>query len=376
MGSSARAASDTVVVGGGVIGLLCALRLAQAGARVTLVERTRPGAQASSAAAGILGPQFENEAPGPLLEFGLRSRALHAALEEELNAQELSGSYWRCGALIVGNDENDLRARAQWMRTRGLAAEFIDGDAVHTLEPTLAPVRSGLFLRDEAQLDPIAAIAALTVAAERAGVRFRIDNVQRITADQHARTVVAENNVFGCDTIVITAGSWSSLLPGLELPQNAVTPIRGQMLAAQLPSGQLHHIVGGAGGYLVPRKSGRVLVGSTMERVGFDPRTTPEAAHLLQTIAATLAPNLGTTLRGPSTEHWAGLRPSTPDGLPLIGAAPEGPGVWFASGHLRNGWLLGPATAEAITQLVLGHVPALDLSAFDPARLAIRSSLC
>jgi glycine oxidase len=361
--------ADCMVLGGGLVGCLTALRLAQRRLAVTLVERGRVGGEASGAAAGILAPQAEAHAPGAFLELALRSRAQHLPLAEELrDAVGVDVGYRAEGALVVAHDDagaTALGARAAWQRARGLRVETLAPDAIAGAEPSLAPVRAALHLPDDHQVDARRLVRAVEAAARRAGVTFIAAEARRLRVERARLTgVEIDGDSVGCGRVVLALGAWSARLDGAGLPPRAVTPVRGQLVALRTPLPPVSHVVFGAGGYLVPRADGRVLVGSTEERVGFVKQTTAAGLAELCTRALTLCPALGAA---PVERFWSGLRPASPDGLPLVGPTSV-EGLFVATGHYRNGVLLAPLTAEVMAALVTGARPPVDLAPLDPAR--------
>lgn len=358
--------TDVVIIGGGVMGCSIALRLAQGGARVTVLERSVPGAEASSAAGGILAPQTEAERPGPFLELCLKSRALYPAFAEELKA--LSGvdvAYLRSGVLRCAFDEADasqLRGTVATQQRLGLRAEWLDGVAVRTLEPRVSErVLGAAHFPDDHQVDNKLLVRALTMAAARAGVTFRSGYVRAVVFEgEVARGVDVEGEHVLADATVIAAGSWSGVIPGARLEPRAVRPARGQMLQLQSRLPLFAHVLFSPRGYLVPRSDGRIIAGSTMELVGFEKQVTAGGLAKILELALELCPELEAA---PVGEFWAGFRPYTEDHLPILGQGPA-QGLFFATGHFRNGILLTPITAALIAELVLGRPPTVDLRPF------------
>ncbi len=366
--------SDVIVIGAGVMGCSIALRLAQAGLRTTVLERSIPGAEASSAAAGILAPQKEAERPGPFLELCLRSRGMYRAFADELLA--LSGidvAYLSCGALDVAFTEaavHRLEETVAWQKAMGLRAELLSGADARALEQKLSPsILAAAHFPDDHQVDNRLLVRALSIAASRAGTTFRSGYVRSVIAEQ--------NRVVGVDVdgerlmagaVVVAAGSWTSLVQGARIAPHAVRPARGQMVQLQTRVPMLERVVFCDRGYLVPRKDGRVIAGSTVELAGFEKHVTASGLAKILAMALELVPELADV---PVVETWAGLRPYTDDHLPILG---EGPleRLFVASGHFRNGILLAPITARLVSQLVLGQRPSVDLSPFRYDRLLTR----
>ncbi|HEY0705172.1 MAG TPA: glycine oxidase ThiO [Polyangia bacterium] len=367
-----RGAADVVVVGAGVMGCAVALRLAQRGVAVTIIERGIPGAEASSAAAGILGPQWESEGPGPLLELGLRSRALYPAFAAEL--RELSGidiSHVRSGLIELALDDSDVEAlagRRTWQTARGLRAELLTGDQVRELEPQVGPaIRSGLRYVGEGHVHARLLARALSQAAAVAGARFVQGRYVRrvITSGNRVTGVELDGETLSAGKVVVCAGSWSSLVEGGGVPAPVVRPARGQMVAIETRPPLFRHVlVAHRKGYLVPRADGVALAGSTLEMVGYRKEVTVAGLADILGLARTMVPSLG---EAPVVETWANFRPLSPDGLPIIGKTPID-GLLLATGHHRYGILLTPITAQVISELALGGESSVDLTPFAVTR--------
>ena len=367
-------AVDVAVVGGGVMGCAVALRLAQRGARVAVIERGIPGAEASSAAAGILGPQMEADGPGPLLDLGLMSRALYPALATELrDATGVDIGYARSGVLAVALDpegEAELGRRRTWQTARGLRVEALSAEAVRAHEPHLGgAVRAALRFPDDAQVNARELARALSQAAALAGARFLAGRyVRRVLVEGGAAAgVELDGEVVRAGAVVVAAGSWSGLVEGAGVPATVVRPARGQLVSIETRPPLLRHVVEVHGrGYLVPRRDGTVLAGSTMEMAGFRKEVTVGGLAEILTLARTLVPALGDA---PVTASWSNFRPYTEDHLPVLGATPVR-NLVLATGHFRNGILLCPITARAIADLVATGASTVDLSPFSVSRFA------
>jgi glycine oxidase len=365
--------ADCVVIGGGVMGCAVALRLAQAGVKTVVLERSIPGAEASAAAAGILAGQEEADGPGPMAELQLASRALFAGLAAELrDATAIDIGYRETGLMRASFGDDDavgLDARYAWQRERGLRLEWLDGAAAREREPALSEkVARALVFPDDGQLDPRPYLRALSVAAVRAGAEFVSGAyVRRVLHDgTRVEGVDLEGGAIATGRVVIAAGSWSSLVEGSGLPTQAVRPMRGQIVQVETRPPAVHGtIVSPRGGYVVGRADGRVLCGSTMESAGFEKAVTAGGLVTVLDVALELAPGLADA---PVTETWANFRPATADGLPILGPAPLG-GLCFATGHFRNGILLSAITAELVRDCVTGATPRLDLAPFLIQRL-------
>jgi glycine oxidase len=371
MPAPAIATAEVVVIGAGLQGCAVALRLAQAGRSVLVLERSVPGAEASSAAGGILSPGVEATEPGPFLALCRASLARYPAWVAQVEA--LSGSpvgFRALGTLEVALDDTHARVlagRAARLQAHRLPVEVLDGDEARRLEPALSPeARGALFFPDEASVDARALARAVPLAAARAGATFLDGRVLRIlTEGGRAVGVEHERGRIDAGAVVLAAGAWTMLVEGHGLPARAVRPVRGQMAVLDTRPPLLSRVVFSGHGYVVPRRDGRVLCGSTMEEVGYEKAVTAGGLlHVLQ-VGVEIAPALA---QAPVVETWSNFRPASPDGEPILGPATV-PGLYYATGHTRNGVLLAPITAEAIAAALLGAPPPVDLAPFSAARL-------
>jgi glycine oxidase len=361
--------SDVLIVGGGMVGCAIALGLRDRGLAVTVVDRGEPGREASWAAGGILAPEVEAHGPGAFIDLMRAGVARWRPFADELRARSgVDVGYRDDGTLQLAFDDDEaatLAARARWQRECGLPVETLTPGELARLEPALSPATLAVRYADGHQIDTRTAIAALVGSCARAGVELVRAEVRRVRHDHH--------RVTGIDTdagprdaahVVIAAGAWSSLLDGVPIARGAITPVRGQMIELRAAAPPVRHVVFGAGGYLVPRADGRVLVGSTEERVGFVKEVTAAGLATLGARAARLCPPLASL---PVADHWSGLRPASADALPYIGATPVA-GLWLCSGHFRNGVLLAPLSAEIVVALVTGGTVPVDMTALSPSR--------
>jgi glycine oxidase len=363
--------SDVAIVGGGVMGCAIALRLAQQGVRATVVERGIPGAEASSAAAGILGPQWEAEGAGPLLDLGLRSRALYPAFAAEL--REISGidiGFARSGLLEVSLQEahdQALASRFAWQQARGLRSELLGPAELRSLEPALGPsVRTGLRLPDEGHVNARALARALSQAAAIAGARFLQGRYVRrvVTSAGRATGLELDGETLSAGTVIVAAGSWSSLVEGGGVPPPVVRPARGQMVAIEMRPPLFRQVIAAYGrGYLVPRVDGVALAGSTLEMVGYKKEVTVAGLSEILGMVRALLPGLD---QAAVVETWSNFRPYTEDHLPVLGRTSIDR-LLLATGHYRYGILLTPITAQVIAELVTG-TSSVDLAPFSVAR--------
>ncbi len=364
-----------VIVGGGVMGCAAAFELARRGEAVTVLERSVPGAEASSAAAGILGAQVEAHHPGPLTELGLRSRKLYPALVKDLEqASGVSLGYRKSGVLKVEYAAADAARLARglgWQRQAGLSLHKLSGAAARAREPALSrEVRGGVWFEEDATLEPRALLSALRVAAERAGARFLTGAiVERVAVEDNQAVGVelGDGSLVRGSHVVVAAGSWTSALGVGSRSAPRVIPARGQIVELKTSVPLLDAIVFGPGCYLVPRADGRLLVGSTLEFVGFRREVTAGAVAKLLAAAIRLVPALADAeLRG----TWSSFRPYTADELPLLGPS-RTKGLILMSGHYRNGILLAPISAQIVAACVTGRPSPVDLAPFAPDRAGV-----
>ena len=358
---------DVVVVGGGIIGCSIALRLAQSGLKVAVIERGRIGREASWAAAGMISPQTEASGPGPFFDLCLRSRSLYPEFTAEVT--ELSGidvEYRNQGSLCIQLTEDDkshARQWTTWQSEAGLRIESIPLDTLHQLEPSVTESATGaVFVPSDHQVENRRLMQGLELALRRLGVEV----IEEQTASE---LTVERNRVTGilCGAqrldpglVVIAAGCWSGeLLEPAGLKVDTI-PARGQMVALKGAGSPINHALHSSKCYVIPRLDGRILVGATVEYVGFQKGITAGGISSLLAAAIELAPGLTSC---EIIEAWSGLRPDTSDHLPILG--PSGvDNLLLATGHFRNGILLAPITAELIAATISGGGPILELMPF------------
>jgi glycine oxidase len=360
--------ADVLIIGGGIIGCSIALELARARVRILVLERDRLGCEASGEAAGMLAPQAEGLAPGPLLDLCLKSREMFGPLQARL--QEEAGidiEYVRSGIVypfLTEEDERYGQRLFQEQHGRGLKVERWDRAQVLAAEPQVTPaVRGALYLPDDHQVQNARMVRALAVAGSRQGVaHLEGSPVTAFLRDGHRVTGVRTlSEAYHAGKVIIAAGAWSGTLSALLGRDIPVRPARGQLLSLETEGNLLRHIVYGRDVYLVPWPSGEVVVGSTVEFVGFAKHVTAAGIEGLLSGARRLVPALGSR---PMLRAWAGFRPWTPDELPYLGPVPGAPGLYIASGHFRNGILLAPATGALMAELLSDTEPSQPLSPF------------
>jgi len=358
---------EVIIVGGGAIGAACAREIAHAGRRVLILERGSDRGASWRAAAGMLAPQIEASPDDPLFELGLAGRERYQELAAPLkDSTGIDIGFWQEGIARLAVDEADvqtLKNRVAWQRQQGHLCDWFDADEVRSRWPWLGTNCGALYAPHEAALHPERLVAALLRDAEKAGARIIEETVVGLERRGDRITGVIGSQTWAAEHVVIAAGAWSAGLAGLPRPL-PVVPIRGQMASFPWPAGIPPAIVYGRDGYLVAR-DGEAIAGSTMENAGFDTDVTSAGlAHIFTTVTA-LCPALSNL---DVIDTWSGLRPMTPDGLPIIGKEPRVEGLWYATGHGRNGILLAGITGVIMAQLLKGETSVEVLTAFRPQR--------
>jgi glycine oxidase ThiO len=354
--------TDVIVVGSGIIGLCCATAIAKRGLSITLIGEGRAG-EASAAAAGMLAPSVEKSS-GPAHHFAIAARDLYPSYLEELaDSTGIRVPLNTLGVLQVALTENGVRGL---QKTAGSESEWIDRSQLLKLEPTLGHALGAVLNPDDGAVDNVIMLAALEHLADHD------DRIERLTASvmrvrsagEVASATLASGETVRASYVIVAPGAWGSDLEGAPA-LSAVTPSRGQLISYDAIG--LRHVTYGPRGYLVPRTGGTCIAGSTMENAGFVSETTPEGLAKVRSAAEEIAPALAIANVNAS---WAGLRPITPDMLPILGPDPSSPRIIYACGHSRNGILLAPLTGETIAGIVTEEPMVHDLSQFHPARFS------
>ncbi len=359
--------ADVVVLGGGLIGLAVAAEAATRGASVLLVGEARFG-EASPAGAGMLAPGAES---GELPSDAVRAVAVAG---RDLYPSYLRALYDETG-ISVPFDRNGILelVSSGEPATRSAGSEWIDAPKLHEMEPNLSAFSGAELHPNDGSVDNIVLFAAMKRRVELRRAITLVNAAVRSVNSSAARprVILEDGDVVEGGSLVVAMGAWASQLAGLPRPL-PVRPVRGQLL--MLEGALAHHVIYGGGGYLVPRRYPdapepfqRTIIGATMEEVGFDSNTTPAGRTQLEAIALRITP---LAARAPLVAHWAGLRPVTPDRLPILGAEPGNPHLLYATGHGRNGILLAPVTGSAIGALAVGASSGYDLAPFAIERFA------
>lgn len=360
-----RHSADCIVVGGGLLGLLSAFFLAREGLAVHVLERGGVCRESSWAGGGILSPLVPWQYPDAVSELVRWSQRFYPALTAELLDSTGIDPEWIRSGLLMADSAKDPEISA-WSSRFGCQVLAVDSGELRSLEPVLSPeVGASLLLPEVAQLRNPRLCQALSSALGRLGVTvYEQTAVNGLIVQQgEVRGVTTASGAVAAERVVIAGGAWSSqLLSGYD-PGLPVSPVRGQMIQFQAPPGLLQHIVLHDGHYLVPRRDGLILVGSTLEYVGFNKETTAAARELLARRARQLVPALSDY---EIVRHWSGLRPGTAEGVPYICEHPEISGLYLNTGHFRNGVVMAPASAQLLVDCLLGRG---SFTAFEPYRL-------
>jgi len=350
---------DVIIVGGGIIGLSLSIELRKRGASVLVVERGEPGREASYAAGGMLA-NCGDETPDLLQALATASAEMYPEFVHELQDESgLNVDLRDYGTLLFPLTGHEVATIKGAHRLPTPLTE---------LEPALAPgSRSAVFLK-ERSVCPRALVAAALQAAKHRGVDVASGApvISVAISNGRASGVTTGKTSYWAAKVVNCAGAWAGQIPPYDF---STRPVKGQMVCFVMPSRDLlRHVVRTPEIYLIPRSDGRLLAGATVEESGFDKHTVPDTIQQLRHAAIAMLPELA---NAKILEAWAGLRPGTPDNLPILGATPT-PGYYVATGHFRDGILLAPITAHVIAEVMAGEEPGFDLSAFSAERFAMQ----
>jgi glycine oxidase len=343
---------DVIVVGGGIIGLLTAWYLRQQSVQVMVIERGGIGRESSWAGGGILSPLYPWRYDDTVTRLAQWSQNHYWGLCQQVQDETGIDPQWqRSGFLSLNVD--DVGDAFSWAKRWGYRVESVSGEKLSGLEPELGIDTDGIWMPDVAQVRNPRLAQALRAWLVQDGVVLREQDAVRQLLTEHSRIVgvMTESGRFHADQVVIAGGAWTArILAELGCPAE-ISPVKGQMILIRAIPGLVTRMVICDERYVIPRRDGRVLFGSTLEYEGFDKTTDDAVQRLLMERACALIPKLGNY---PIERHWAGLRPGTPDGVPFIGKHPDITGLYINAGHFRNGVVTGPASAEKLVRLMLG----------------------
>jgi len=367
---------DVVVIGGGVIGLTIARALAHRGAgEICLIERASLGHEASFAAAGMLAPQAEANSQDDFFRLACQSRDLYPDFASSLHDETgIDVELDTTGTLYIALTYHDLveiEKRYEWQTAAGLEVEKLTASQALELEPCISQsVRGALRFPRDLQVENRRLLSALANSVAKLGVTVlsgtTVESV-KIERDE-VRGVHTLRGFISCPNVVVAAGTWSSLLK-LSQPSEKrammVDPVRGQMISFDARPQLTRHVIYSPRGYIVPRRDGRLLAGSTSEHAGFAKQVTAGGISAILQHAQEISPSVSAL---PIVDTWAGLRPRAPDSLPVLGPCDEIGGLFYATGHYRNGILLAPVTGDLIAEAVVTGVTSPLLEPFSPSR--------
>lgn len=359
---------DFVIVGGGIIGMLTARELRKAGS-VTLIERGHTGREASWAGGGILSPLYPWRYRDAVNRLAIWGHHHYPQAAEQLHQESgIDPEYRHCGLLLL--DIDDQAAAAAWAQRYQMDMHALQGTELRQTEPALHPrMEQGWWLPDIGQMRNPRLVKAARGSIIAAGVNLIEDREVTGLLDDGERIsgVTTQAGNISAGQVIIAGGSWTAQLLSDLQPTLPITPVKGQMILFKAPPGLVGPMILQHDHYLIPRRDGRVVAGSTLEQAGYDKTPTKAAQQQLSAAASALVPELANY---PIEHHWAGLRPSSPGGIPFIGPHPQRRGLYINSGHFRNGIITGLASARLLADQILDREPILDPApyALDAAR--------
>jgi glycine oxidase len=366
---------SALIIGGGMIGCSIAYELAKSGFICTLLDKGSLLSEASAAAAGMLGGHVETHQPGPFFELSKASQRLFPDWAAELQLTSgISPQYVDKGILRVAfddEDRNELLSRLEWM---GGGAEWLGSKEILLLEPAVNDKQlGGLFFPQDHQVHVRHLGQALHASLHKLDVTIKewLPVSHILESGGRAVGVHTPEGDYYADHVILTTGSWSSsLLNRFEIDLK-ISPVKGQCMSVRPAKPTLSSTLFTKGCYIVPKLDGTMIIGATQEQIGFDKRITIAAITELTEKASRLIPELK---QAEFIESWTGLRPGTPDELPYIGASKKLPGLVLATGHFRNGILLSPITGKLINSLLTNQALLVDIEAFSPERVLVKSA--
>ena len=361
---------DVIVVGGGLVGAACARQLADQHLDVLILDSGAEPGISSVAAGGMLAPLAESASENPLLGLSVRGRDLYHELAPVLKEETgIDIGLWSDGILqlaLSATEAARLSHEIAWQRQRGFKSDWLSPDDLRERYPGLSPdALGGKLAREDGALEPESLLKAFHASAKRHGAQLRRGvRVEEVVIDgDHAVAVRAGGETVSAGAVVVAAGAWSGRIGGLPRPLS-VEPIRGQMIAVDWPANTRPAVVYHGPGYVLHR-DGAALAGTTMDHVGFDASTTIEGITMVREVMQNIYPALQDA---EIKRSWSGLRPCSPNGHPIVGQDADTEGLWYATGHGRNGVLLAAITGQIIAQLFTDTPIDYDVSPIDPGR--------
>ena len=352
--------TDCIVIGGGLIGMLTARFLHEQGADVLVLERKRLGSESTWAGGGILSPLYPWHYPQAITRLAKESQRDYPQYAQALKDETgIDPEYIHNGLLVLDIEESP---KAQhWGKENETPVEVLEDNALRDCEGSLAQeFRRGIWMSNIGQIRNPRLVKALRASLDIRKIKY-IEHKKAIGLSIQEGTIKGVKTTvetLHADNVLIASGAWSGQLIPQELTNIPVEPVLGQMILFRAPPNTLQRIVLYRGHYVIPRRDGRILVGSTLEYVGFNKHISEEALGVLSDAAVEIMPSI---LDYPIEHHWAGLRPGTSSGIPFIGAHPEIKGLFYNCGHFRNGVVLGLSSARIAADLLLGRTPSIAL---------------
>ena len=344
--------------------MLTARELSDSGVNVLLLERGKLGAESSWAGGGILSPLYPWRYDDSVNALASYSQKTYPRIAEQLLAEsDIDPEYNQCGLMVLDQDENDQASA--WAKQWRMPLDVLESQQlVNQHEPALnSIVKQALWLPDIAQMRNPRLVKALagSLAEKKIKVIEHCEIEQLIEKQGVIQGIKTADSVYMADRVIIASGAWTASLINNNIPQPHIEPVKGQMILFKAPQGLLKTMVLSGGRYLIPRRDGRILAGSTLEHTGFEKNLTEDAMQSLKQSAIDLIPAL---VNYPIEHHWAGLRPGTQQGIPYICQHPAIKGLYINSGHYRNGVILGAASAKLMADLVIGKPTELDMTPY------------